>query len=484
MPKKSNCAGRSGFVEGIGWAFLAALALAPLIYGANVPLAWGINAVVFGLLLVLLVLVQTVKRRPVPVLLSRLWFATAAFGVVFLWIFLQTQTWMPESLHAPIWRQASNMLGEELSGTISVNPTETQLGLFRLATAIAVFFLALQLGRERQWARRIVICIAVAGMVHAVYAMGLRVTGAETAALFLPDSFFKLDQTQSLTGTFINRDHFAIYLGLSVTCAWALLVHDLRTKMVSHGFDDHRETVAKIYDILTVIGWHAVLLMPLTVAILMTASRAGFILPFTAILLVAVLEWYSPAVQTAQTAKVDARGRRFVWIPVGIALVGILIGLLTHGDDLGGRLAGASAANDIDPRINVAAITLKAVADRPFLGHGYGTFADVFPVYRDSRVPSGRWEEAHNSYLEALLGLGIPAALILLLGFSALIFRCWRGVTTRKRDRLAPIVALAATLIVGLHVLVDFSIQIQGIALTYAALLGAGCAQSWSSREV
>lgn len=482
MPEKRTYAKHSIVVDGVGWSFLLALTLVPLLYGANVPLAWGANGVVFSLLLVFLVIVQTLTHHPTPVSLSRIWLATMAFGIVFLWIFLQTQSWMPESLHAPIWREASSLLEEELPGSISVNPTESQFGLLRLATAFAVFYLALQFGRERQWAKRIVICVAGAGMLQAIYAMGLRLMGEETAALFLSESFFKLDQMKSLTGTFINRDHFAIYLGLSITCVWALLVHDLRTKIVSHGYNDRREIIAHIYAISASIGWYAIFLMPLTIAILMTASRAGFVLPFSAILLVSILEWHLPASPVNQMTKHNSRDKRFVWVPVSIAILGIVAGLLTHGDDLGGRIAGTKTENDIDPRINVAAVALKAIADRPLLGHGYGTFADVFPAYRDASVSSGRWEEAHNSYLEAFLGLGIPATLILLLGFAALIFRCWRGVTTRKRDRLAPIVALGATLIIGLHILVDFSIQIQGIALTYAALLGAGCAQSWSSR--
>jgi uncharacterized membrane protein len=74
-------------------------------------------------------------------------------------------------------------------------------------------------------------------------------------------------------------------------------------------------------------------------------------------------------------------------------------------------------------------------------------------------------------------------ALVLFVGFAALVFQCIKGALTRKRDRLAPGVAVAATLVVACHALVDFSIQLQGIALAYAALLGAGYAQSWTSRE-
>jgi O-antigen ligase len=122
--------------------------------------------------------------------------------------------------------------------------------------------------------------------------------------------------------------------------------------------------------------------------------------------------------------------------------------------------------------------------DRPLLGYGYGTFANAFPRYRDQAVwPDMRWTEAHNSYLEALLGLGVPVGLVLFASLATIVVRCARGIVTRKRDRLAPIAALAATFIVSLHALIDFSIQMEGIALTYAALLGAGFAQSWTTRE-
>ena len=45
-----------------------------------------------------------------------------------------------------------------------------------------------------------------------------------------------------------------------------------------------------------------------------------------------------------------------------------------------------------------------------------------------------------------------------------------------------PRVAAAVSFLVGIHALVDFSLQIQAVALTFMAVLGAGVAQSESSR--
>jgi hypothetical protein len=62
------------------------------------------------------------------------------------------------------------------------------------------------------------------------------------------------------------------------------------------------------------------------------------------------------------------------------------------------------------------------------------------------------------------------------------VVRCAHAALTRRTSATAAIVATSATVIVGLHSFVDFSMQIQAVALTWTALLGAGVAQSWSAR--
>jgi O-antigen ligase len=453
-------------------AFLVGLALSPLIFGGNVPLAWGVNALVFGLLLSLYAIPYLTPGRPWPVPLTRFRLPAICFASVLIWIALQAQTWwVPDFLVAPAWRRASELLGEPVAGAISVNPVETQLGLMRLATAAAVFLLALEIGREGRWAERIIATVAIAGAVHAVYAMGLAAIGPKAAGLLLPSSLFNLKQDAALAGTFINRNHFAIYLGLSLLATWALFLGKLRSGLSDHGYRGQREALAKGVRLVREVARFSVLMVPLTMALLMTGSRAGLFLTLAAMLVLLVIE------RRAGRSSLPMKAA------LAVAVVGVIIGLAARGDAIGAKIAGTSSS-DVESRLAVAAITVRAIAESPIIGHGYATFASVFPVYRDDSIPlPGKWLEAHNSFLEAILGLGIPMALVLFAGFAALVFQCIKGALTRKRDRLAPGVAVAATLVVACHALVDFSIQLQGIALAYAALLGAGYAQSWTSRE-
>jgi hypothetical protein len=46
-----------------------------------------------------------------------------------------------------------------------------------------------------------------------------------------------------------------------------------------------------------------------------------------------------------------------------------------------------------------------------------------------------------------------------------------------------PAIAAGASVLVGVHALVDFSLQIQAVTLTYMTILAAGVAQAVSSRQ-
>jgi len=52
----------------------------------------------------------------------------------------------------------------------------------------------------------------------------------------------------------------------------------------------------------------------------------------------------------------------------------------------------------------------------------------------------------------------------------------------RQRNRLYPIAAVGATVLVAVHSSVDFSLQMPAVALLYATFLGLGVAQCQSTR--
>src|SRR5262249_33804210 len=148
---------------------------------------------------------------------------------------------------------------------------------------------------------------------------------------------------------------------------------------------------------------YSVLLSPIVVGVLLTTSRAGFFLAIASVLVMIGLE-----------RSRSHRASAVALAALVVAVVGISVVLFAQGDLISARLAGSDTNSDVHSRLAVAKITLRAIADRPWLGWGFSTFPSVFPLYRDETLPlPGKWEEAHNSYLEAILGLGLPVALIL-----------------------------------------------------------------------
>ena len=67
---------------------------------------------------------------------------------------------------------------------------------------------------------------------------------------------------------------------------------------------------------------------------------------------------------------------------------------------------------------------------------------------------------------------------MLIASVVVLVWDCLKGARTRQRDATIPAIAASVSFLVGAHALVDFSLQIQAVTLTYMAILGAGVAQA------
>ena len=207
------------------------------------------------------------------------------------------------------------------------------------------------------------------------------------------------------------------------------------------------------------------------VALLLSGSRGGIAATALALLVLAAL--------TLRLRKHKFAEQREAIIVVGALLVAATF--LAFGDVVAGKIAQQGFRDE--SRMAVYTIAIRSILDAPVLGYGYGTFKDVFPMFRDqSWSTSGAWQLAHNTYLEVLQGLGLVFGSMLVASVSLLVWRCIKGAAARQMNETLPCVAASAAVLLGIHSLVDFSLQIQAITLTFMALLGAGVAQSESSR--
>src|SRR5262249_22504025 len=151
------------------------------------------------------------------------------------------------------------------------------------------------------------------------------------------------------------------------------------------------------------------------------------------------------------------------------------------GDAVLGKISERGFGDE--SRLRVYLLTIRSILAAPWLGYGYGTFVDVFPMFRDqSATTQGQTAAAHNTYLEVFQGLGLLFGSLLVASVVLLVMRCVKGAATRQMNETLPCVAASVASMLGAHALVDFTLQMQAIAITFVALLGAGVAQSESSR--
>ena len=448
------------------WAFIAGLAWCPFWFGSNALLAWGINAVLFPGLVAIYELSLLIRGERHPVAIWQIKVPAALFGAVVLWILIQNAIWTPGWLHHPIWQMTADALDQPVAGSISVNREVTRVALVRLITAASVLWIALQLCRDARRAGLLLWSIAAITCVYAVYGL---------LAFWLMPGHILWSENQIhrsfVYSTFINPDSFAAYAGIGFIVFCGLILRLYRNEFAAIG-GSIRFRIASFIELtgqkgVALLGGAFVIL----VALFLSGSRGG--IAATALGLFVLLAL------TVRTRKQDSVAQRGTIIAFVAVLVGVTF--LAFGDVLVGRITQFGFRDN--SRLAVYLIVMRSILATPLLGYGYGTFADVFPMFRDQSVSTfGKWDLAHNTYLEVFQGLGLLFGAMLVASIVLLVMRCVKGALTRQENETIPCVAAGAAVLAGAQSLVDFSLQIQAIGLTFMALLGAGVAQSQSSR--
>ena len=448
------------------WAFIAGLAWCPFWFGSNVLLAWGINGVLFPGLVALYEVSLLLRGERHPVAIKHIKVPAALFVAVVAWILIQNATWTPAWLHHPIWQMSADALDRPVDGSISVNRDLTTLALLRLITAASVFWFALQLCRDASRANLLLWSIAAIVCAYAAY--GLVAFGLTPGRILW---FENRHSHGFVTSTFINPNSFAAYAGTGFVVFCGLILRLYRHEFMTVG-GSIRFRIATFIEVtgqkgLALLGGAFVVL----VALLLSGSRGGIASSALGVFVLAAL--------TFGLRKQQVTEQREAILAVGALLVAATF--LVFGDVVAGKIAQRGLGDE--SRMAVYTIAMRSILNAPLLGYGYGTFADVFQMFRDQSVnSSGKWEMAHNTYLEVFQGLGLLFGSMLVASVVMLVLRCVKGATTRQINETLPCVAASVAFLLGVHTLVDFSLQMQAIAVTFMALLGAGVAQSESSR--
>ena len=440
----------------------AALGLALMMNGAVVApyRQIAILALALPLLLALGVRVRGPATR------RALGWAMGCAGAFLLWGLVQaaplSHETLPEAIRAalahPVWEELAQA-GIAAGTYISVAPAQTLAALPILILPFLVFAAMLVLCQDQKDALFAWKMLAMIGLALAALSALLETVLAGT-------QFFSSTETGRgpFSGIFVNRNVTAAFLTL-VACAtagWLMLPEAPRAR--------GEKRTAGIEAISPRRFALAAFLFLVVIALILTRSRAGVGFGLVALTLGGMGVFLLRPGQN--------RARRL--LAAGFAVTLGLAVLLLFGEPMLSRLDEGA-----DYRRWCAYVaTWQAFLDRPVMGTGFGTFADVFPRYRDPECMGTRWLwlRAHNSWLELLAGMGLVGAVVLIVALGGLIAILRTGLAQRRSLRALPVFSAAALVFMMLHSSVDFPLQIPGVALYFAALAGVGCAVSLLER--
>lgn len=450
-----------GFSAASRFGLYALLVWAPIPLGSNRPLFWAINGIAASLVLLCFVLGEGARTPRLSVDWRGLGLLAAGLAALALWMFVQSARWTPEFLHHPAWTDFAVDPVAPPRGAISANPSS---GYASIAAFLPFAFLAVFAARiafDASRARFVLRVIVLSALVLAIY--GLVAQNLELPQVLLIEA---TGGSEALTSFFVNRNSAATYLAIGLVATFALIgekYEKLGSTAVRIGL------VRGLVELPRLAGFDLLAAFVLTTALTNTASRAGIFSAGAGMLTVAMMARLHGSGRLSQGPR-----RRGAAVSAVLAALALFLTVFALAGGLFFQRLEATPL-DLATRLALYRDTIGMILSRPFLGHGAGTFADVFPIFHSDAVSSSVvWNRAHNVYLQAAAELGLPAFLILVAFILWWISRIFGPVQARSRPAPAAIAAIGASVVVAVHSLFDFSLQIQAVALIMLVLAGAG----------
>ena len=340
--------------------------------------------------------------------------------------------------------------------SLSVYAGATKGEFLKLLSYAAIFFLVVNNMRTKRQLGRL--AKTVIGVGFFISLLGILQYLSGTTKIY----WFRDASYASPFGPYVNRNHFAGYVGLALGLALGYLI-TLERRPIGRGLSgnvgDKPQRAEEIGPKRLLLGF---LITIMTAALFLSLSRGGMVSVMLALAFFSLL---------LGMRKAQRRKRRAV--PIIFTLVLVFLVWMGIGPVLN-RLSTLLEPSKLeDERPVLWQDTLGVIGHFPLLGTGLGTFRHIYPKYKT--VSSQRlFTHAHNDYVELAAEAGL-AGCILAVGALGFILAWSTRRWFRRRDPYAVGLALGALTAVAaflLHALVDFNFHIPANAMTFAAVLG------------
>ncbi len=345
--------------------------------------------------------------------------------------------------------------------SISLDPGATASAL-RTGVALSLLLLVAASVAATSGVTRLAQAMVISAAFQGLY--GLLVLGSGFNQIWNREKIYYLS---SATGTYINKNHFACFLAMTLACGLGMLLAQSRRPRSSRG---RRARLLALLgnDGSRLLVW-AILFAIGLAGLLASLSRAGIAVGLLALAITAMIAG-------------RRRGMRTRVAAIGVVVVAAAIPMLQLGAD---QLVTRFSQSTIDltksgARSTVWADTIQMAMAFPVEGAGFGTFEAVYPAFRSPEVRLF-YSHSHNDLLQLWAEAGIIGVVLLVLILIP-IFRTIVAALTLRKGTIA--VGFAAALLAVLfHALVDFNFHIPANAAIASIVAGCLIGLPWKERR-
>lgn len=342
--------------------------------------------------------------------------------------------------------------------SLSLVPSQTFREGLELAAYFLLGFLVVRTVNQGRRIRTIILVLVGSGVFQALY--GLYELTTESPRLLF---FQKVFSPDSVTGTFVNRNHLSGYLEMIIPLAIGLAM--ARMSLLTFGAKGFRERFL-LWTSKGVLGNVLIMVsvVVMSLGVVFSHSRSGL---FVLVLIFFLFLGFS-------ALAFSRAGPRRRWVMNFVRTTFVILTTLALYIGIGSTIQ-RFALDDLlhEDRPLYWSNVVGMIKDFPLFGTGLGTFVSVYPAYEKRAGTELLLVHAHNDGLEYVSELGVVGSLFLLGGVLFIVVRsylAWRG----RRDpearglALGGLVSLAGA---GVHAMTDFNLHIPANMLLFTVVL-------------
>lgn len=344
--------------------------------------------------------------------------------------------------------------------SLSIYPHDSILGVFKLLAYLGAFVLAAYWFDSSKRKSTLVRGLIILGCFEAGYGIFQYLSGWQK--IF---GYTKIYDVADATGTYINRNHFAGLLELTLPFVFATAFYWYSVSRVRSRSPSHKKSrEAPPFAIHRALFFLFVSVI-FVVAAVLSRSRTGILTMLFTLVIMGLL------------AQIGVK-RKF-W-SLGLILFLACVSAYAMWIGLNPVLARFERLEnpdylEVEGRLTLWRDGVSMLRDYPLTGTGIGTFGTAYRRYQTFKVEKYA-NHVHNDYLEFADETGPFGAALLFLPILYLLVKMTLAFLkdSRRYRRAVMLACIGSLLALLIHSLTDFNLQIPANALIFAVVLGIG----------